>query len=68
MTLPQHTRRPAFDEIANGWGGDKALDLEARIALVVEFERESGELTNAESKVLTAMRNRVVSMAEAAER
>lgn len=52
-------RRPEFDEICNGWGGDGADDLEARLQLLVEFWQKNFPLTDAEHKVARAMTKRL---------
>lgn len=59
-------RRPAFDEICNGWGSDKRADLQARIELAKEFKGKVGSLTAAEDKVLRAMEARFVAFQIAA--
>ena len=53
-------RRPAVDEICNGWGSDSRADLEARMQLALEFQEKVGTLSLAEDKIMRAMSARHV--------
>lgn len=55
-------RRPAFDEIANGWGGDKLDDLLARAQLLHEWWAENFPLQPAELKVARAIIKRLTDL------
>lgn len=55
MSDPKPPRRPEFDEIANGWSGDTAPDLSARIDLACEWQSKNGPLSFAETRVMNAM-------------
>lgn len=48
-------RRPEFDTIVEGWGGDSVQDLHARLQLVAEFQIANGALRPAEQKIANAM-------------
>lgn len=52
-------RRPEFDAIVQGWGGDDLDDLVARLQLLVEFWQKWIPLSSAELKVARAMQKRL---------
>jgi hypothetical protein len=53
------TRRPEFDEITMGWGGDGLDDLMARCELLAAFWVANFPLTTAEHKIARAMADRL---------
>jgi hypothetical protein len=55
-------RRPEFDAICDGWGGDGLDDLMARVQLMLEFWRANFPLLPAERKVASAMGARICSL------
>jgi hypothetical protein len=59
MSLKPTQRRKEFDELVTGWGADKLDDLVARCELLGELFTTLGGWTDAEQKIVTAMRRRL---------
>ncbi len=62
MPDEQPLRRPEFDAIANGWGGDGLDDLMARLQLLAEWWQANFPLTPAEHKIARAMTKRLTDL------
>jgi hypothetical protein len=59
LSLKPNQRRPDFDDITAGWGSDNLDGLVARCELLPDLLTMLGGWTDAEQKIVTAMRKRL---------